>query len=140
MTEATQTASLNGTPVPQAEAIRAAATLLTNSRSSVIAGMGTDIAGTRASLHLARRIGASIDHMDAEAIFANLEVMRRAGWITTTPLQTRARADTVLLVGDNLSQTWPAITERLGLNLPPTLSGGTRRIFHLCPGTTPAGA
>lgn len=142
MTEATQiagaAASLNGTPVSQAEAIRAAAALLANSRSSVVAGMGTDIAGTRASIRLAQRIGASIDHMDAEAVFANLDVMRRAGWIVTTPLQARARADTVLLVGDGLAQAWPNMAGQLGLNAPPTLAGGTRRIFHLCPGTTPA--
>jgi len=146
MTEATQTtpadrsASVNGTPVSRTEATRAAATLLANSRASVVAGMGTDIAGTRASIRLAQTIGASIDHMDAGAVFANLDVMRRAGWIVTTPLQTRARADTVLLAGDDLSHTWPAMTRQLGLNLPPTLGGGARRIFHLCPGTTPAGA
>ena len=56
----------------------------------------------RASVALAQAIGASIDHMDADAVFTNLDVMRRAGWIITTPLQTRARADTVLLVGDGL--------------------------------------
>jgi formylmethanofuran dehydrogenase subunit B len=140
MTEATQTAaaSLNGTPVSRTEAIRAAAALLANSRSSVVAGMGTDIAGTRASIRLAQRIGASIDHMDAAAVFANLDVMRRAGWIVTTPLQARARADTVLLVGEGLSQAWPTMPEQLGLNTPPTLSGGTRHVFHLCPGTTQA--
>ena len=142
MTEATQipggTASVDGTPVSRTEAIRAAAALLTNSRSSVVAGMGTDIAGTRASIRLAQRIGASIDHMDAGAVLANLDVMRRAGWIVTTPLQARARSDTVLLVGDGLSQAWPTMPKQLGLNALPTLSGGTRRIFHLCPGTTQA--
>ncbi|WP_158922529.1 tungsten formylmethanofuran dehydrogenase [Acidisphaera sp. S103] len=143
MTEATQTggaeASVNGVAVSRAEAVRAAAALLAGSRSSVVAGMGTDVAGARASIRLAERIGASIDHMDAEAVFANLDVMRRAGWIVTTPLQARARADTVLLVGDGLFQAWPEMTERLGLNLPPTLAGGTRRVFHLCPGTTATG-
>ena len=94
MTELAQ-AWLNGQPVPLAQAAAAAATLLAASRSAVVAGMGTDVVGTRASVALARAIGASIDHMDADAVFANLDVMRRAGWIVTTPLQTRARADTV---------------------------------------------
>jgi formylmethanofuran dehydrogenase subunit B len=131
MTEPTQTASVNGTPVSRSEAIRSAAALLTNSRAPVLAGMGTDIAGARASIRLAQRIGASIDHMDAEAVFANLEVMRRAGWIVTTPLQTRARADTVLLIGDGLLEAWPALTERLALDRPATLTNHPRRVFHL---------
>jgi len=136
MTEATKTggvASINGKPVSLAEATNAAANLLSGSRSALIAGMGTDIAGTRAAVALAQTIGASMDHMDAGATFANLDVMRRAGWIVTTPLQTRARADTVLLVGDGLLEAWPDMTERLGLNVPPTLSGGTRHVFRLSP-------
>jgi formylmethanofuran dehydrogenase subunit B len=131
------TASVNGTPVARAEATRAAAALLTNSRSPVLAGMGTDIAGARASIRLARRIGASIDHMDSNAVFANLEVMRRAGWIVTTPLQTRARADTVLLVGDGILEAWPEMAERLALDSPPTLTNHPRRLFHLHTSGTP---
>jgi formylmethanofuran dehydrogenase subunit B len=127
---------IDGSPVSLAQAINAAASILAKSRSAVVAGLGTDIAGTRASIALARVIGASIDHMDAEAVFANLDVMRRAGWLVTTPLQVRTRADTVLLVGDGLLEAWPEIADRLGLHAPPTLAGGTRRIFHLCPGPT----
>jgi formylmethanofuran dehydrogenase subunit B len=127
-------ASVNGAPVSMVAATQAAAALLSASRSAVVAGTGTDIAGARACVALARAIGASIDHMEAGVVFANLEVMRRAGWITTTPLQTRSRADTVLLVGEGTAEAWPAMTERLGLKAPPTLAGGTRRVFHLCPG------
>jgi formylmethanofuran dehydrogenase subunit B len=127
-------ASVNGTPVSPVEATNAAAALLAGSRSAVVAGLGTDIAGARASVALARAIGASIDHMDAGAVFANLDVMRRAGWIVTTPLQVRTRADTVLLVGDGLVEAWPEMAERLGLEAAPTLAGGARRVFHLCAG------
>jgi formylmethanofuran dehydrogenase subunit B len=138
MIETAPAAKVNGTPASLSDATNAAATILANSRSAVVAGLGTDIAGTRASIALARAIGASIDHMDAEAVFANLDVMRRAGWIVTTPLQVRSRADTILLVGDGLLEAWPEMTDKLGLRTPPTLAGGTRRVFHLCPGTMDA--
>jgi formylmethanofuran dehydrogenase subunit B len=124
----------NGLPVSPAQAAHAAAALLAASRSAVVAGMGTDVAGARASVALAQAIGASIDHTDAAAVFASLDVMRRAGWIVTTPLQARARADTVLLVGDGLLEAWPEMAERLSLDAPPALAGGSRRLFHLCPG------
>jgi formylmethanofuran dehydrogenase subunit B len=133
---------VNGHPVSVQEAITAAATLLAASRSAVVAGLGTDVAGARASVALARAIGASLDHMEAGAVFANLDVMRRTGWIVTTPLQTRARADTVLLVGDGLLEAWPELVEqRLALNAAPTLTGsqpgGSRRVLHVRPGTSP---
>jgi formylmethanofuran dehydrogenase subunit B len=134
MTEAVQAAWVDGVPVSPEAAITAAAALLAGSRSAVVAGLGTDVAGTRASVALARAIGASIDHMEAPAVFANLDVMRRSGWIVTTPLQVRARADTVLLAGDGLRAVWPEIAERLGLETAPTLAGGTRRVFRLCAG------
>ena len=122
---------VNGAPASLAEAANVAAALLAGSRSAVVAGLGTDVAGTRASIALARAVGGCIDHMDAEAVFANLEVMRRAGWIVTTPLQVRARADTVLLVGDGLAAAWPEMAERLGLAAAPTLAGGVRRVLRL---------
>jgi formylmethanofuran dehydrogenase subunit B len=75
--------------------------------------------------------------MDAGALFANLDVMRRAGWIVTTPLQTRARADTVLLVGDGLLEAWPDMVGRLALAEGPTVSGGSRRVVHLGPPSSP---
>jgi formylmethanofuran dehydrogenase subunit B len=110
-----------GVPASPEAAIAAAAALLTGSRSAVVAGLGTDIAGARASVVLARAIGGCIDHMEAASVFANLDVMRRSGWIVTTPLQLRARADTVLLVGGGL-------TETLGV---PALGGGARPVFRL---------
>jgi formylmethanofuran dehydrogenase subunit B len=131
MTELAQ-AWLNGQPVPVGQAAAAAASLLAASRSAVVAGMGTDVAGVRASVALAQAIGASVDHMDADAVFANLEVLRRSGWIITTPLQTRARADTVLLVGDGLADAWPDMAGRLALADAPTVSGGSRRVVHVC--------
>jgi formylmethanofuran dehydrogenase subunit B len=112
-------------------AVAAAARLLGASRSAVVAGLGTDVAGARAAVTLARAVGGAVDHMDAGAALANLDVMRRAGWIVTTPLQTRARADTVLLVGPGLSKAWPEMADRLALDEGPTVTGGVRRVLHL---------
>ena len=126
-------ASVNGTPVSPVEAVKAAAALLAGSRSAVVAGLGTDIAGARASVALARAIGASIDHMDAGAVFANLDVMRRTGWIVTTPLQVRTRADTVLLVGDGLTEAWPEMANGSGWRPHPRWPVGRARLFTGCP-------
>lgn len=111
----TPEATLAGGPANLDEAIAAAALLLGASRCAVVAGMDTDVAGAEAAIALARRIGAAVDHTHAAASLRDLEVMRASGWIVTTPLQVRARADLVLLVG--LDTDPPA----LGLDAPPPL-------------------
>lgn len=73
--------------------------MLGRSRCPAIAGLRTDHDGARAAVALARLIGGVIDHDESAAALRDLDVMRRNGWIVTTPLQVRARADVVLLVG-----------------------------------------
>ena len=69
-------ALVNGAPVSLAEATAAAAALLVKSRSPVIAGMGTDITGTRASIALARTIAASTDGFQISKRLPGLHIWR----------------------------------------------------------------
>jgi formylmethanofuran dehydrogenase subunit B len=135
-------------PAAQARFVETSAAILSRSHSPVIAGLGTDVAGTRAAVALAQAVGASMDHMHAKDWLASYEVMRRSGWIVTTPLQTRSRADTVLLLGSGLDDAWPDMARALALDVPPPLGRrGTRLVLHLCPpgqgpvaGATPVGS
>ena len=45
----------------------------------MIAGLGTDVAGARAAIALAERLGGVVDHMHAAAVLRDLAVMREAG-------------------------------------------------------------
>lgn len=122
-----------GRPVPLEEALDAASGLLARSRLPVLAGLSTDIAGVQEALRLGRVLGGVVDHMHADAMLRDLGVMRDSGWIVTTPLQARARADLLLLVGPGLGEAWPEITERL-LSVAPDGAESARRIIRLCPG------
>lgn len=129
---------IRGHPAPLGDAIREAASILARSRNPIIAGLGTDIDGGQAAIRLARRLSAAFDHIHAGAALRDLGVMRRAGWIVTTPLQTRARADLVLLVGPGLDEVWQDYRARLGLDAAPTLVPNVRRhVIHLCPDGDP---
>jgi formylmethanofuran dehydrogenase subunit B len=112
-----------------------AAKLLQASRMPLIAGLGTDVAGARAAIVLARKIGGVIDHMHSAALLRDLDVMRESGMMITTPSEARLRADLLLLVGPGLIEFWPEITARLferpGAN-------AKRRIVWLCPGQSNA--
>jgi Formylmethanofuran dehydrogenase subunit B len=131
---------IDGRPVALHVATAEAARLLAASRVPVVAGLGTDIAGARAAIALAERIGASIDHMNSETVLRDVEVMRAAGIMLTTPNEARLRADVLLMIGAGLVEAWPELPERL-LMRPPMAQvdaiTAQRRILWLCPGGDP---
>jgi formylmethanofuran dehydrogenase subunit B len=127
---------IDGTPAALSTAAAAAARLLDASRQPLIAGLGTDIAGARAAIALAQRIGAAVDHMNADALFRDLDVMRGTGVMITTRHETRMRADALLLVGPGLIEAWSELPQHLlgAESVPDGHRGMDRRIFWLCPG------
>src|SRR5580704_18393815 len=106
-------ASIDGAPASLDEAAAAAAQLLARSGQPLIAGLGADIAGARAAIALAERVGGVVDHMHSAALMRDLDCLRETGVMLMTPGEARVRADVVLLAGDALPQTWPALNERL---------------------------
>jgi formylmethanofuran dehydrogenase subunit B len=126
---------IDGTPAELSTAAATAARLLDASRQPLIAGLGTDVAGARAAIALARRIGAAIDHMKADALLRDLDVMREAGVMLTTPSEARVRADTLLLVGSGVAEVGSELQQHLfGSMSEPGGGRMNRRIFGLCPG------
>src|SRR6266568_8102786 len=127
---------IDGRPVALADATAEAARLLGASRLPVIAGLGTDIAGARAAVALAERVGGVIDHMNSAALLRDLDVAREAGVMVTTPNEAHVRADTLLLIGPGLTSAWPELPGRLLTRSVRPAGGETieRRVFWLCPG------
>jgi formylmethanofuran dehydrogenase subunit B len=115
---------IRGKSAPLDDAIIEAANIIGNGRQPVIAGLGTDVAGARAAIKLARVIGGVIDHMHSGALLRDLDVVREAGMMVTTPTEAHVRADFLLLVGPGLIEAWPALPERLFAK---------RRSVWLCP-------
>jgi formylmethanofuran dehydrogenase subunit B len=127
-------ASIDGAPASLEDAAAAAAQLLARSSQPLITGLGADIAGARAAIALAERVGGVVDHMHSTALFRDLDSLREMGVMVTTPGEARVRADVVLLVGDGLLQAWPGLNERL--LRPPARPDGVdvaRRIVWLAP-------
>jgi formylmethanofuran dehydrogenase subunit B len=106
-------ASIDGAPASLNDAAAAAARLLARSRQPLIAGLGADIDGARAAIALATRVGGVVEHIHSAALLRDLDCLRETGIMLTTPGEARVRADVVLLVGDGLTEAWPALNERL---------------------------
>jgi formylmethanofuran dehydrogenase subunit B len=127
---------IDGRPVALRAATAEAARLLGASHLPVVAGLGADIAGARAAIALAERLGAAVDHMHSDTILRDVDVMREAGVMVTTPSEARLRADVVLMVGAGLVDAWPELPERLLTPVSPQVDGGGRRhIIWICPGS-----
>ena len=126
---------IGGKPSPLQGAVERAAALLSGSRLPVIAGLGTDVAGARAAIALAERVGGVVDHMHSAALLRQLDAMREGGALVTTPHEARLRSDLLLLVGPGLVDAWPKLPKRLFAD---KLSADRKRhVVWLCPGVAP---
>jgi formylmethanofuran dehydrogenase subunit B len=127
---------IDGEPAELPAAAAAAGRLLHASRQPLIAGLGADVAGARAAVALAQRVGAAIDHMNADALLRDLDVLRETGLMLTTESETSVRADTLLLVGsggiDSSSELLQRFIGASGARIDTRLL--ERRLFWLCPG------
>jgi formylmethanofuran dehydrogenase subunit B len=95
-----------------ADAIAAAARILSEAKAPLIAGFGTDVGGARATLALADRIGAVVDHMNMPAKIRNILTVQNSGWITTTLAEIKNRADFILVIGNGAVKRFPRFLER----------------------------
>jgi formylmethanofuran dehydrogenase subunit B len=114
-------ARIDGNPASLEAAAQRAAEILSRARLPVVAGLGTDVAGASAAILLAERIRGAYDHMRSNEIFADLDVLRQAGAMATTPSVARFHADVLLFIGDDLTLIWPQLMERLAVGEMPLL-------------------
>ena len=119
-------ARLKGVPATPGQAVRAAAKLLQKSRKPLIAGLGADVDGMRAALRLAEITGAGLLHSQERYGAHNLKALQVRGGIMTTLAEVKNRADTVILVGDNVTGDYPRFIERF-INTPHSLFTGQDR-------------
>jgi formylmethanofuran dehydrogenase subunit B len=104
--------AIGGKPASLDDAISAAAGLLGRSRAPLFAGLAADVAGVRAALGLAERLGAVVDDLNSDGLFRNLRMLQDSGWITTTLSEVRNRMDVMLIVGPDPSAAFPRFYER----------------------------
>jgi formylmethanofuran dehydrogenase subunit B len=103
-TPAKTSPAIKGKNVTLEQAIDKACSILNQSHTPLIAGLGTDAGGMRQLMHLADISGAVLDHMHGNALIRNTLVLQDLGWITTTMAEIKNRADMIIFVGTDASQ------------------------------------
>jgi len=121
-----------------AEAAERAAALLIAARVPLFAGLGTDMAGARLALRLAETTGGTVDHMNSDALLADLGAMRDSGAFLTTPREVRNRADLILAVGQTAGAALDAEPPWLGPPGDVPAPGEGRRAWSLGPARVPS--
>ncbi len=124
---------MGGTTAGLDAAIQAAAAVLAGARQPLIAGLGTDIEGVTAAIELARHLRGVVDHASSGALLRDLNIMRTRGWIITSPLEARARADVLLLAGAGLHPAPAELQPLLDASAPSYFPNIQRRILRLMP-------
>ena len=128
-------AFINGEMVDLDQAITHAASLLRDSRLSLVSGLITDIGGARASIELADQCTAIVDHAYSHTLMASVATMQRSGMVTSTFSEVRNRADCVVVVGSGVFKKFPRFIERV--LSPKAVLGddqaGNKRIYVLDP-------
>jgi formylmethanofuran dehydrogenase subunit B len=94
-------------------AVAAAASLLGAARLPLVSGLAADVAGLRALIALADRLGGVIDRWRSAAQLANLAQVQREGAIAATFGEVANRADVIVLIGGDPARTQPRFFERL---------------------------
>ena len=107
---------IGGRDVPLAEAVSAAAALITKSRLPIFGGLGTDVEGMRAVMSIADRTGGVVDHALSEGQYRNFRVLQSGGWVMTTLTEARNRADLFIIVGSDVHKLHPRFFERVVCN------------------------
>lgn len=111
--------AIGGVPADLADAASAAAALLHRARAPLFYGLSADLAGVRAVLALADRVGGIVDHGFSPLLLANMAVARASGWVTATFAEVANRADAILVVGGDPGPRFPRFRERLVANAHP---------------------
>ena len=126
---------VDGQPVTLEQALSAAKRILKYARQPLFSGLATDVDGVRASLALAERCGAIVDHLHGASMAHGIRVLQSRGQTMTTLAEVRNRADVVVLLGADINEDFHRFAE-ICLTPAESLSPerlAARQIFHLGP-------
>ncbi len=110
-------ASINGQPVPLAQAVERAAEILRHSRAPLIWGLSrSSTAGQRAAVLLAEQIGATIDTTASVCHGPSIMAIQEVGESTCSLGEVRNRADLVVFWGADPAESHPRHFERYSVD------------------------
>ena len=93
-----QFSRINGEKTNISQAIEELSFLIKKSKSTLFAGMGTDIKGTKATLKIADKFKCIIDHYSGDNYVKNIKSIQEAGGFFLTLSELKNRSDTIIII------------------------------------------
>jgi len=106
-----QFSRINGKKTGISQAIEALSVLIKKSKSTLFAGMGTDIKGTKATLEIVDKYKCIIDHFSGDNYVKNIKSIQELGGFFLTLSELKNRADTIIIFQSS-SDTVPRLFEK----------------------------
>ena len=104
---------VNGVKCSRKQAVARVVELLSTANFSVLYATATDVEGARASIELAERTGSVIDQAGNPAFHRVASRIQIRGAYLATISEVRNRADLIVLIGNNLFNSFPRILDVL---------------------------
>ena len=104
---------VNGVKCSRKQAVARTVELLSTAKFSVLYATATDVDGARASIELAERTGSVIDQAGNPAFHRVASRIQIRGAYLATISEVRNRADLIVLIGNNLFNSFPRILDVL---------------------------
>ena len=95
------------------DAILKSKLLIKKSNEIGILNRGADVASIRSAINLCSQINANFDHINSKYFFDNMNIVQRTGFVATTLMEVKNRADTILVFGNNVFNKAPRLIEKI---------------------------
>jgi len=105
--------TINGKASTLSNAITQIKKNLSTHQELLILNHGVDLSGLRAILGLASQYGGIIDHINSEALFLNLNLLQRSGYMATSLTEIKNRADVIVIFGNKILEKSPRLLEKV---------------------------
>lgn len=108
-----KSAQIKGQDVTHEQAIAEAARLIDQADHPLMSGSLLDVSGSREAIRLALQCSATVDHVDGDSAKHQIKVLQNTGLVTASLSEVRARADFIVIIGDQLLNEFPRLSERI---------------------------
>lgn len=95
------------------DALAAAKKAISNNEETLLLNHGVELSGLRSVLNFASQNNCIIDHVNSKALFQNLSLMQRGGYMATSLTEIKNRADTIIIFGNKIFQKSPRLLEKV---------------------------
>jgi formylmethanofuran dehydrogenase subunit B len=104
---------INKKIVKLSEALKQISNFIKGHNETLILNHGVELAGLRSILNFASQRNCIIDHVGSKFLYQNIGVVQRTGYMATSLTETKNRADTIIIFGNEIFNKVPRLIDKV---------------------------